>query len=122
MIYLSSKTLLFFLVTSSTDSKGPILSALSKANQQRLLSMKNDQQTAVAIRDDRSGYLELIEGSELSIHVNHRSTWILPTVCLGALMMMIIMIWYSKQKTIEVQHQEAENSDYQLPEPVFQSR
>jgi hypothetical protein len=131
-IYLSIKIFLF-LVTGSMDSRGPILSSRNKVNQQRLLSMKKDQQTAIAIREDRSGYLELIdiykiileeEKNELSVHVNHHSNWILSIVCFGSLM--IILIWYSKRRSIEFQYQESiissENSDYQLSEPVFQSR
>ena len=94
--------------------------------------MNSEHQTALAIREDRTGYLELVdtykkileeEKNELSVHVNHHSTSILQTLCLGGLIM--IMIWYFKRKPIELQRQESivsENSDYQLLEPEFQSR
>ncbi len=138
---ISSFLFVYLLITNPyflvTDSKGPIIFSPKKVNQQRLLPMttkavNNEHQTALAIREDRTGYLELVdtykkileeEKNELSVHVNHHSSWILQTLCLGGLMM--IVIWYSKRKPIEFQHQESiisENSDYQLLEPEFQSR
>jgi len=124
------------IVSGSTNTKGPRLSSWHKANQKRLLSMNSDHKNSLAIRQDESqdiiGYLELIDAhksiidegkNELSVHVTSHSTWTMSTVCLGALI--IIFIWYSKRKPIELQHQVSiisVNSDYQLSESVFQSR
>jgi len=121
------------------NKKGSKLFSWHKiSHQQRRLSMnsENDQKNSLAIRQDESrdiaGYLELIDSDKtildevkngLSIYVNNPSTWTTSSIFLGGLI--IIFIWYSKRKEVEIQHQESiisVNSDYQLSEPLFQSR
>ncbi|CAF2692597.1 unnamed protein product [Rotaria sp. Silwood2] len=146
-------------VFNPSNMKKPLLSFSYKTNKKHHLSINSklsnnndrfstvDHNYPLVVRQDESldivGYLELIDSHEdiaeeekyeLSVDINSNSTWILwiniltiSSVCFCALI--IILIWYCKQKHIDIQHQKliiSKNNDitfeHQLSEPTFQSR
>ncbi|CAF2109491.1 unnamed protein product [Rotaria magnacalcarata] len=139
---------------SSANIKRSVLSFVHKTNIQHRLSIDyelskannkhstNDHNYPLAIRQDQSwdpiGYLALSNPHESTVDVNIKSTGILSTnilivssVCLCTLIAMLI--WFSKRKQVDIQHQQSvisENKailfEHELSQPSltssFQSR
>ncbi|CAF3518975.1 unnamed protein product [Rotaria sp. Silwood1] len=133
-------------IGSSSNIKRPLLSFSYKTNQKHHLSINSEltNNYPLVVRQDESwdtvGYLELLDSHEsivdeekyeLSVDVNNNSRWIfwinILSLCFCTLI--IILIWYYKQKPIDIQSQTliiSKNNDvtfeHQLSELTFQSR